>query len=44
MKIETLAEIAKKLGKQEKTWEKPGTLSIITGKIIRASRLKKKRD
>lgn len=38
MKIETLTEIAKKLGKQERTWEKPGTLAIITKKLIKASR------
>ncbi len=29
MKLESLAQIAKKLGKQERAWDKPGTLTKI---------------
>ncbi|MFA5636062.1 MAG: hypothetical protein WCX60_05925 [Anaerovoracaceae bacterium] len=35
MKIESIAQIAKKLGKQERAWDKPGTLAkllkVLTG-------------
>ncbi len=29
MKIENITQIAKKLGKQERAWDKPGTLSKL---------------
>jgi len=34
MKTETLKEIAKKLGKQERTLNKPGVIKTIVKKIV----------
>lgn len=33
MKIETIAQIAKKLGKQERAWERPGKAGRILKKL-----------
>ncbi|MGI6733538.1 MAG: hypothetical protein ACOX4J_05125 [Anaerovoracaceae bacterium] len=38
MKIESIAQIAKKLGKQERTWEKPGTLAKIVKALVGAKK------
>lgn len=34
MKIENISQIAKKLGKQERAWEKPGTLAKIVKVLV----------
>ncbi len=42
MKIENLSQIAKKLGKQERAWEKPGTIAKILKKLIGTKKVSRK--
>jgi len=49
MKIENISQIAKKLGKQERAWEKPATLAKIVKvwsaqKRVRANSISDKND
>jgi hypothetical protein len=34
MKIESIAQIAKKLGKQQRAWDKPGTVAKIVKILV----------
>ena len=38
MKVENLTQIAKKLGKQERAWEKPGPMVKILKKLVGAKK------